>query len=1519
MLSKKNIHSCPRTKTIQIPSKKITLVKRILMIRKLISFIIIALSIAGTARAEETYLLSNNLSGRSGVGTEFSEWPESLKTEMQIEWVSSGEFASDEEAIKTGSGRVLFDGNTGSNWKSVAYTKWSGSPWVTLNLSFEREYLIKAVDVWALHEQTRDTKFVEILSSEDGETYVSCGRVQMPEIPLQKKNFVKIPLRLESPLLAKYIQVRIARKPGAKQQQIADIAIWGSLPEDGKVYAKPSVKAPAAPKAASVAPRVKPPALASGDIYLLSNNMDGKPANQAFSEWPQSLNTRMQVEWVTTGEFASDAEAMETGSGRVLFDGNTGSNWKSVAYSKWSGSPWVTLNISFEQDYLIDAVDVWALHEQTRDTESVEILFSKDGETYTSHQIAQMPNIPLQSKNFVKIPLRLEEPLLAQHIQLRIKRKPSAKQQQIADIGIWGRLPSGGKAYTQPAEPPRVQAPSPQKATKVKAAGKPTAHASAGTYLLSNNMGGHAASEDFSEWPQSLATEMKIEWVSTGEFASDAEAMETGAGRVLFDGNTGSNWKSIAYSKWGGGKWITLNLSFEAEYLIEAVDVWALHEETRDTEFVEILFSEDGKTYIPHQRAPMPDLPFERKNFVKIPLRLDQPVLAKYLQLRIHRKPSAKQQQIADIAIWGSSPVAGKQYLQANDRPEVDFTVQTVQAGVVNLNWDEFRKLNPSVQSWTIYSSPQPFDSIQDAEVQQLKKVSSEAGRTTLYPLTAGQTYHFAVSAVFAEGENPKVKSIKCTMPQPLAYDTFSDMVAINHFWGGGGNRANEAGRDVEAYETVALDLLAKTGITHIRWWKTDRNIIEKFYDKGIGLYTYPYGNNMDKGIELGVHVFSGPGNEPDLKTTPIETYVTNLKKVHEKKERLSPESIICAPSSGLEDHSIEWLEKFYALGGKDYFEVLDLHSYCKIAGGHIQPEGYPKGAPEAMYDNMRKVREILTKYDDLDKPVISTEFGYSESPANNPSGHITPQTKADYLVRGLIIHNVLGFKRVFLYSFFDEGNDINFTEHNFGMIDYDLQKKPAFYAVQTLMKTLGDGIYQGPVPGVELPAFAYSYSHRDSELNTVVLWDGTQNRIAKFKTTDAEVTLTKLKGERLTLIPNKQGIVAVPYGPSPIYLSSSSELTFVSSEAAKTSSSDDVWAVRPALEKVIVDQGQQQLSLPLNLEGSIQDKEDIRVIVSDPNSRVILDQEMTIKPGDETLRINLSLDSLQDPLQKLKLQVVQQNNGLSVSKEYFFYLRRLQDIKSKSQPQLVRFPDVEQPVYMLSNEYITATIDAARGGRVLEIIDNQSLTNQVNIDYAVLPNLPSIPFAYGIWTKINGKLKNAPLEVLKANAEELTLQGKIGNLVMTQSWRLNKSALELHIDVANQGTATEPLTIEVHPEYNVGGLGESVTDVLYFPAGQRVERIPFWSGLGQKDVVTLTDNWWAALDTTMGLSLEQQIVAKDWSAPRLWFSQGCYNIELKTATGLQIEGNQNWATRLSWILKNDQDESIFISRKIAQ
>ena len=63
-----------------------------------------------------------------------------------------------------------------------------------------------------------------------------------------------------------------------------------------------------------------------------------------------------------------------------------------------------------------------------------------------------------------------------------------------------------------------------------------------------------------------------------------------------------------------------------------------------------------------------------------------------------------------------------------------------------------------------------------------------------------------------------------------------------------------------------------------------------------------------------------------------------------------------------------------------------------------------------------------------------------------------SPLRKAQFLVRGCMILHRLGFRRVFLYSFFDEGVDPTCSESLYGVVSRDLQKKPAYHALDQLI-----------------------------------------------------------------------------------------------------------------------------------------------------------------------------------------------------------------------------------------------------------------------------------------------------------------------------------------------------------------------------------------------------------------------------------------------------------------------------------
>lgn len=181
---------------------------------------------------------------------------------------------------------------------------------------------------------------------------------------------------------------------------------------------------------------------AAGDS-LLSNNIEPGEYNAAFPEGTQVQSTQMTASWVTDGEFATDEETIETSRRGdadqwVVFDGNTGANWKSRTYSKWGKGKWVTLTVDLGKPYVVNKVDVWAIHEATRNTGSVEVLLSEDGEEFVSHASGTSEGVEFAKKLISPINVAFDVPGTTRYIQIRMKAGQGAKQQQIGEIAIWG-------------------------------------------------------------------------------------------------------------------------------------------------------------------------------------------------------------------------------------------------------------------------------------------------------------------------------------------------------------------------------------------------------------------------------------------------------------------------------------------------------------------------------------------------------------------------------------------------------------------------------------------------------------------------------------------------------------------------------------------------------------------------------------------------------------------------------------------------------------------------------------------------------------------------------------------------------------------------------------------------------------------------------------------------------------------------------------------------------------------------
>ncbi len=108
--------------------------------------------------------------------------------------------------------------------------------------------------------------------------------------------------------------------------------------------------------------------------------------------------------------------------------------------------------------------------------------------------------------------------------------------------------------------------------------------------------------------------------------------------------------------------------------------------------------------------------------------------------------------------------------------------------------------------------------------------------------------------------------------------------------------------------------------------------------------------------------------------------------------------------------------------------------------------------------------------------PVVMTETGYVMTP--NPQQYEIPEsTGASYIPRTLLLTYMNGVKRTYLYELLDEVGS-----PGYGMIDSNMNPKPAFLAVQNLIANLSD---QGPsfAPG----ELAYSLSGGDSTLKQIL------------------------------------------------------------------------------------------------------------------------------------------------------------------------------------------------------------------------------------------------------------------------------------------------------------------------------------------------------------------------------------------------------------------------------------------------
>jgi len=183
--------------------------------------------------------------------------------------------------------------------------------------------------------------------------------------------------------------------------------------------------------------------------------------------------------------------------------------------------------------------------------------------------------------------------------------------------------------------------------------------------------------------------------------------------------------------------------------------------------------------------------------------------------------------------------------------------------------------------------------------------------------------------------------------------------------------------------------------------------------------------------------------NEPNIKPfwTPepdVNQYMALAKVVFPAIRAADPQAICIGPgTSGLPR---EFLGECFRQGLLDLVDAVSVHPYRN------QP-------PETAARDILALRALIGRYAPAraDVPIISGEWGYS-----SVWDKYDPARQGRYLSREFLTNLSLGIPLSIWYDWHDDGPDPKESEHHFGTVTLDYQPKPAYLAMQELVRNLG-------------------------------------------------------------------------------------------------------------------------------------------------------------------------------------------------------------------------------------------------------------------------------------------------------------------------------------------------------------------------------------------------------------------------------------------------------------------------------
>jgi GH35 family endo-1,4-beta-xylanase len=203
--------------------------------------------------------------------------------------------------------------------------------------------------------------------------------------------------------------------------------------------------------------------------------------------------------------------------------------------------------------------------------------------------------------------------------------------------------------------------------------------------------------------------------------------------------------------------------------------------------------------------------------------------------------------------------------------------------------------------------------------------------------------------------------------------------------------------------------------------------------------------------------------------------YVALLKAAYQEIKQADSNVIVLSGGltpTGVDDgdtafDDVHYLEMMYEAGVQDFSDAVAAHpsGYNNppddtLENHSVESTGF-KDHPSFYFRRFEQYREVMERFDDGDKEIWFTEFGWASSPDPAPgyeyAADNTEQDQAQYLVRAFEIAQERGYVGVMFiwnlnYAPVAEADD-PFAKGAFSIIRPDWTRRPAYRAVKQMSK----------------------------------------------------------------------------------------------------------------------------------------------------------------------------------------------------------------------------------------------------------------------------------------------------------------------------------------------------------------------------------------------------------------------------------------------------------------------------------